>query len=69
LRRRTRPHSSLAIKHNLLLGIGSRLRESEASLEFVGGEVQCVGLGGERDVDCGGDDAGAGEFGGFANVD
>lgn len=69
LRRSMRPHTSLAIEHNLLIRISTRLREPEARFEFVCGQVECIGLGGERDVDSGGDDAGAGEFGGFADVD
>lgn len=69
LRRRPRPHTRLTIKHNVLLRLRIRLRISEARLEFVRGEVERVRLRGEGDVNGAGDDAGAVELGGFADVD
>lgn len=69
LRRRLGPHTSLTVKHNLLLRLRIRLRISEARLEFVRGEVDRVRLRDDGDVDGARDDAGALELGGFAHVD
>lgn len=71
LRRSPSPDPSLAVEHHIprLPFLDTGFGEAKARLEFLGGEEEGVGLGGERDGDGGGDYARGGEFGGFADVD